>query len=144
MATINGIPVNFGFSGSLGSDKSQGITITNITGALLQTADQTKAADLERVKDGNGNEVVHAFSNIHDEASLEYIVAGTSLAGATANTVLQTPGTILSITACASMPSLIGTAWEVQPGSKISKSNTTAAKITLPIHSFAGITAAAS
>ena len=99
---------------------------------------------MEKVRDGNGNDVVHAWSNIHDEASIEYVVTGTNMAGSLTNTALQSPGAILVITACTSMPSLIGTTWEEKSGCKISGSNTTAKKITLPVHKMPGITAVAS
>ena len=142
--TINGIPVNFGFQGTIDSDHGQGITITGVAGTLLQTAEQTKVGECEKVRDGNGNDVLHAWSNIHDEASLEYIVAGSNLAASLTNSVLQAPGAILVITACTSVPTLVGTTWEVQSGCKISGSNTTAKKVTLPIHKLPNITAVAS
>lgn len=137
MATINGTAVNFGFTGT------NGIAITGLSGTLLQSAEHTKVSDLEKVRDGVGEVATHAHYNIHDEASLEYVVTGTGLAAAITNTVLQTPGTILVITACASMPSLVATTWEVQSGCKISGSNVNAKRITLPIHKYTGITAAA-
>src|ERR1035438_7587279 len=89
---INGIPINFGFQGAAGSDNGQGITITGVAGVLLQSAEHTKVGECEKVRDGNGNDVVHAWSNIHDEASIEYIVTGTNLAGSLTNTALQVPG----------------------------------------------------
>lgn len=143
--TINGTPVNFGFTGTQDTDGGQGITITGLVGTLLQSAEHTKVGECEKVRDGNGNDVVHAWSNIHDEASLEYIVAGSGLAAAITNTTaaLKTPGTIIVITVCASMPSLVATTWEVQSGAKVSGSNTGAKKVTLPIHKMPGITAAA-
>lgn len=141
--TINGIPINFGFQGTAGTDNGQGITITGVAGVLLQSAEHTKVGEVEKVRDGNGNDVVHAWSNIHDEASIEYIVTGTNLAGSITNTALQNPGAILIVTACISMPTLIGTTWEVQSGCKISGSNTAAKKITLPVHKLPGITAVA-
>lgn len=141
--TINGIPINFGFQGTAAADGSQGITITGLNGVLLQSADQAKQAEQEKARDGNGNSVVHAWSDIHDEATLEYIVTGSNLAATLTNTALQTPGTILVISTCTSMPSLVGTNWEVQAGAKISGSNTTAKKITIPVHKYPGITAAA-
>lgn len=140
--TINGTPVNFGFTGTMDPAGGQGIAITGLVGTLLQSAEQTKVGECEKVRDGNGNDVVHAWSNIHDEATLEYIVAGADMGGAITNTTtaLQTPGTILTITACLSMPSLIDTTWEVQSGAKVSGSNTTAKKVTLPLHKLPGIT----
>jgi hypothetical protein len=138
MATINGNPVNFGFTGT------NGIAITGLSGTMLQTAEHTKQADLEVARNGVGDEVTHGWYNIHDEATLEWIVTDTTnIAGAITNTALQTPGTILVITACASMPSLVATTWEVQSGCKISGSNVTAKRISLPLKKYAGITGAA-
>lgn len=128
----------------MATDNGQGMTIATVAGILLQGAEHTKVAEVEKVRDGNGNDVVHAWSNLHDEASIEYIVTGANLAGSITNTTLQTPGTILNISACISVPSLIASTWEVQSGAKISSSNTSAKKITLPVHKMPGITAVAS
>src|SRR5512139_3400615 len=113
MATINGMPVNFGFQGSKGADGSQGITITGITGVLLQNVDQSKVGELDRVRDGNGNDVVHSWSNIHDEATLEWVLSGSSLAETLTGVSLslKSPGNFVSISACTSMPALAGTTW---------------------------------
>ncbi len=138
MAVINGTAVNFGFTGS------GGITVTGLSGILLQSADHASHADLEEIRNAAGDVVVHAWHNFRDEAQLDYIVTGTGLANAVTNTVLQTPGTMLNITACASMPTLVGTHWEVQSGAKIAGSNVNSKKITMPIRQYAGITAAAS
>jgi len=145
-AVINGIPVNFGFTGAATADGTQGIAISGVTGTLLQSAEQTKVGECEKVRDGNGNDVVHAWSNIHDEASLEWVVTGSSLSAAIANTTgaLKNPGTILTISGCTSMPSLVGTCWEVQSGVKVSGSNTSFKKVTFPIHLLPGITGVAS
>lgn len=144
MPTINGVPVNFGFTGSLGADKSQGITITGVSGVLLQSADQTKVADREVARNGTGDKVTSGHYDIHDQGTLSYIVTGTDIATAIANTVLQTPGTLLVVSACASMPSLVATTWEVLSGAKLEKTNTGFAKVTIPIEKNPNITAAAS
>lgn len=138
MAAIKGTAVNFGFTGT------DGITITGCTGWMLQSAEQSKACDLEVVRNAAGEEVSHGFYNIHDEATLEYVIYGAGLAAAIANTTaaLQTPGTMLVVTACASMTTLEGT-WEVQAGCKVSGSNTTAKRLSVPVKKFANITAVA-
>lgn len=145
-AVINGTPVNFGFTGAPTADGTQGILIVGVTGTLLQSAEQSKVADKEAARDGNGNDVVHAWSNFHDEASLEWIVTGSSLAAAVTNSTgaLKTPGSLIGISSCASMPSLVGTTWEVQSGVKVQKSNTGFTKVTFPIHLLPGITGVAS
>jgi hypothetical protein len=146
MATNNGIPVNFGYTGTKTADGTQGISITGITDTLLQSAEQTKVAEVERVRDGNGNQVVHVWSDEHDEATLEWVVTGSGLAAAITNTgaALKSPGAFIAITTCASHPGLVGTCWEVQSGTKVSGSNTTAKKVTMPIHLLPGITGVAS
>lgn len=138
MATILGTAVNFGFTGT------NGITITGMSGTLLQSADLTNQADVEEVRDGDGDVVARAFYNQSFDASLEYVVTGTSIADSITNTALQTPGTIIVITACAGMPALIQTNWVVEPGVKASGTNTTVKRITLPLKRHAGVTAAAS
>lgn len=137
MATQYGIPINFGFATT-----TDGITITGISGYLLQSADHTKQADIFEVRDADGDMANRTFYNFNDEASLEVIITGTNLAAAITNTALQTPGTILVISACANMPSLVATNWQVEPGHKVSGSNIDAKKITVPLKKFAGITAA--
>ena len=143
MATINGTPINFGFSGAM-SGGAQGITITGITG-ILQSLETSKTSDVEKIKDGNGNEVVHAWSNQRTNLTLEAIIGASSLANALTGVsyALQNPGTILAISACASAPNIIGLSWEVQDA-KVSQSNTTAAKVSLTLGYCAGITAVAS
>jgi hypothetical protein len=141
---INGTPVNFGFTGGAGG--VGGITVTGLTGILLQNAEQSKAADVEVVRDGAGNEVSHAWYNAHDEATLEWVVSdATNIAGAiTSTTISKIPGSIIVVTACASMPDLVQTNWEVQSPVKASGSNTTAKRISMPLKRFSAITAPAS
>ena len=141
MATINGTPVNFGFTGS------NGIAITGQTGALIQNAEHSKQGEREKVRNGVGDTITHGHYDIHDQVSLEYIITDpTNIAGAITNTTaaLLTPGTIIVITACPSMPSLVATTWEVQSGAKISGSNTNAKRATIPLEKYTGITGAAS
>jgi hypothetical protein len=143
MATINGTPINFGFQGAM-SGGAQGINITGVTG-ILQSLETTKTSDVEKVKDGNGNEVVHAFSNAKTNLTLEAIISGASLAATLTGVsyALQNPGTILAVSACTSAPNIVGLSWEVQDA-KVSQSNTTAAKVSLSLSYCAGITAVAS
>lgn len=144
---LNGTAVNFGFG------SGAGITITGLTGMLLQNADHSTAADLESTRDGAGDEVTHGWYNEHDEATLEWVISGASITAAKAATVVSslTPGTIIAITACANMPGLVAdarfsnpTKWEVQPGVKISGSSTTSKRISVPIKRLKNIYAAAS
>lgn len=136
MASINGTPVNFGFTGT------NGITITGISGTLLQSATHTKTADCEVTRDGDGDEVAHAWHNQAEEAELVWVSTGTTIADAITNTgaSLVAPGAQFQITACASLPNLVATTWEAQSGPRVSKSNTTSASATVPIRKLAGIT----
>jgi|ERR1051326_5701603 hypothetical protein len=143
-AVINGVPVNFGFQGAADGNNGQGIAITGISGTLLQSVDHAKMASLEVARDGNANTVMRAHTDLHDEATLEWIVTGDTLAHTLTNTAIPAPGSIIVITACASRPGLVGTNWEVQSGGRIIGSNTTAAKISVPIHKYPAITGPAS
>lgn len=143
MATINGIPVNFGFTGAADANNNYGITTTNLSGVLTQNADVTDESELEVTRNGTGDRVVHGHYDLHKSFSLEYVVTGASLAGAKTNSTRPAPGSFINITACASMPELISAAWEVQRGGKTVKSNTGSAKITLPLMLSANITAVA-
>ena len=138
--TTLGAAVNFGFTGTDGIAES-----TTLTGKiLLQSADTELAADEEQVRDSTGTLAARTFYNPYAKASLEYIPTGATKSAAQTNTTLPAIGSILSITACASIPSLIKTNWIVMPGGKITHSNTGSAKISLPLESHAGITTAAS
>jgi hypothetical protein len=147
---LNGVAVNFGFSGAATADKSSGIAITELKGVLLQSAEQTKASDMDTARSGQGDEIAHGHYNFHDEATIEYIVAGTAIGdGVTSgtavfNSVPPLAGTFVTITACASQPDLVTSKWEVQPGAKVVGSNTNFKRMTVPIKRYANITAAAS
>lgn len=131
--------INFGFHST-----ALGITISGITGWLIQNGSHTKNADVYEVRDGDGDVVQRTFYNFNDDASLECIITdATNQAGAITNTTsaLQTPGTIISITACAAMPSLVATNWQVESGIEISGSITDAKKVVCKLKKHAGITA---
>ena len=139
MATINGTAVVFGFTGS------NGITIANISGTLLQSTDHSADADHEDTRNGLGDIVARGWYDTHRKATLEWVVTGTGLANAITNNVLGSlvPGTILVISACASDTDLVATTWEVMTA-RSSHSNTSSAKINVQLEKRAGITAAAS
>jgi hypothetical protein len=139
MAVVNGTPVNFGFTGS------NGIAITGLSGFLLQSVEQSKGADVESTRNGVGDIVARGWHDLHDEATLEVTVTSTTQALAATATTLSNlaAGTFIVISACASRPDLVAT-WEVQPGARIMGGNTNAAKISIPIHKRAGVTAIAS
>jgi len=140
MATINGIPVNFGFTGT------DGIQITGLTAnLLLQSADESAEADKDEVRAGQGDIVNRSWYDQHKKASLECVITAAGIAAAVTATTLASllPGTIIIISACASMPDLVATTWEVQSGAAIKGSNTNAKRVTIPLEIRAGITAAA-
>jgi hypothetical protein len=139
MATINGTAVNFGFTGT------GGIAITGLSGILLQSAEDSMEADKEDVRSAAGDIVNRNWYDQHAKSQLEWVVTGTGLANAITNTTLAglVPGTIVVISACASMPDLVGTTWEVMSGAREHGSNTTSKRITVPLEKRAGITAAA-
>jgi hypothetical protein len=140
MATILGKPVSFGFSGTDGIAET-----TYFTGKIiLQSADHEYTSDEEQVRNAAGNLATRSFYNPGDKASLEYIPTGSNLAGVTANVNAPAVGTIVNITACADMPTLIKTNWVVIPGAKVNGSNVGIKRITLPLEAHAGITVAAS
>lgn len=147
MATVavqNGMAVNIGFPTTAG-----GLTITtpSMTGnILLQSADTAGGASNYRVEDNVGNVVVSAWSDPHTKATLEIIIAAAGLAAAITATTLSAlqPGALITIGACANMPDLIGTNWEIMDSPKIAGTNKDAKKLTLSIEKRAGITAVAS
>ncbi len=133
-----GTAVNFAFTGA------DGIASAELTGKiLLQSAEHEPTSDEEQVRDAAGKLVTRSFYNPGDKATLEYIPKGATIAAAVTNTALPAVGTIMSVTACESMPSLVKTNWVVVPGGKVSGSNTTAKKITLSLEAHSGITAVA-
>lgn len=138
----NGIAVNFGF---VSTSNDYGITQTSLTGWLLQSADYETGADNESVRVLQGDIVSRNWYDIHTKGNLRLVIASaTGRASARTATTLAAfqPGTIISITACASHPDLVATNWEVQPGAKIAGDITKSAEITIPLEKRAGITAA--
>lgn len=140
MATLNGTPVNFGFTGT------NGITITGVSGTLLQSAEYSAEADKDEIRSGVGDIVERSWYDQHLKAELEWVITGTGIANSIVNTAIAglTPGTIIVITACASVPDLVATNWEVVGGARISGTNTNAKRFRVPLEKRAGITAAAS
>ena len=140
MATQLGKPVSFAFSGTDGIAET-----TYLTGKIiLQSADHENASDKEEIRSAAGVIVTESYYNPSDKANLEYIPTATTLAGVTANVALPSVPSILNITACADMPSLIKSNWVYKGGGKITGSNTGAKKITLPLEALSSITAVAS
>lgn len=137
-ATVNGTPVNFSFQ------SAAGITVTELTGVLLQNASYKKNSNRTLVKGGDGDRVTSIHNDRFNSATLKWVVSGTSLALAITNTTLQQPGNFVTITACASMPDLVSPTlkWEVITG-EVSGANDGVKEISLDIEYAAGIQAVA-
>lgn len=137
----NGTPVNFSFQSAAGISIASGAALSGI---LLQTAEHSRQADKETTLDGQGARAARGWHHFRSAATLEWVVAGTSLATALSNSSLAsiTPGAFFVIT-CTTLPDLTGS-WEVQEGPKISGSNTTSKRISVPLEYAAGVTQAAS
>lgn len=143
MPILDGTALNFGYIGTADANGNQGFTSTSLSGALLQSAKQTKTSEVEAARNSVGDTVTQGFYDIHDEATFEAIISGTSVANAITNTALLSPGSLVSITTCSSMPSMVGT-WICQPGFEISGPNTGYKKFTLPIRKYPNVNALAS
>jgi hypothetical protein len=136
----NGIAVNFGFTSTSGD---YGITATTLTGWLLQSADYETGADKEDIRSLQGDIVARNWYDLHQKANLRLFISAAGRAAAIAATTLAslTPGTIISITHCASHPDLVATNWEVVGSAKIAGDITKSAEVTLPMEKRSGITA---
>ncbi|HEV2350802.1 MAG TPA: hypothetical protein VG028_13255 [Terriglobia bacterium] len=138
-AAPNGTAVNFGFTGT-----ANGITISGISG-FLQSAEYSNEADHDDVRNNIGDIVARGWYDFHQKGTFEWVISGTGLADAITKTTIAslTPGTIITITACASLPDLVGTKWEVVAGVSIKGSNTNAKRISVPVEFRSGIQSAA-
>lgn len=149
MANVqNGLPVAFGFVGTLTIGSLTNVAATPVTTAgnfyIIQDIDHSNERELDNVRDGTGAVVQRTWFNPEQKATLTYVVSATSsLATALANQVIPDKGTFVSISACAPYPALIFTTWEVH-GAKIKKTNTKAAMVTLDLVYNPNISAATS
>jgi len=137
-AVINGTPVNFTFQ------SVTGITVTEIAGILLQSANYKKQTKRTLVMDGNGNRCTSAHTDPIVPVTLKWKVSGTGLANAITNTTLQAPGNFVTITACPSMPELVSAnKYEVLTG-ELSGTNEDVKEISMDIEQAPNITGPAS
>jgi hypothetical protein len=150
MSTPLGTAVNFAFTQS--ASGTQGVVftsgVTNMTGFILQNADTSAEADKEEARSIGGDVISRNWYDQHRKGTLEFVISGAtnSIAAALANTTLAkfTPGSIITITECLSMPELVtlnGGIWEVQPGASIKGSNTNAKRLSVPLETRPGIQA---
>ena len=132
--TTRGTPVNFGFATT-----TNGITITGISGFLLQSAASSSTADEAQVRDGIGAFTTRTFYNPGAKATLNATVTGSDTAAAITNTAKQSIGGLLVISACASSPDLVATNWVID-GCDIDQKNTDFAHLSFQLSKHAGIT----
>jgi hypothetical protein len=133
-----GAAVNFGFTGT------DGIAATALTGKiLLQGATYGKTSDEFQVLNSLGVLVTRNFFNPGFKATLDYVITGANAATAMTNTDVPDVGTIIDITACASLPGLDKTNWVVVSEPTVTSSNNGAARVSLSLESHASVTAAA-
>lgn len=141
-----GTAVNFAFTQSAGG--TQGIVITGLSGYILQNAEYSAEADKEEARSIGGDVISRNWYDQHRKGTLEFVISGAtnSIAAALANTTLNslTPGSIISITECQSMPELVtlnNGKWEVQAGASIKGSNTNNKRLSIPVETRPGIQA---
>jgi hypothetical protein len=135
-----GTPVNFGL---VSTTSDGGVTSTNLTGYLLQSASVQTGAEVESVRSLQGDTTAQNYYDLHHEATLRFVISASSKANAITATSLANfqPGSIISITACASNPDLVNSYWIVQPGASIPQEITKSAELNLPLKRYAAITA---
>lgn len=140
MPTLRGLAVNFAFG------SAEGITVgsPSLSGFLLQSANHGKEADLATVRNADGTVVTEIFHDERETAELRFVVtSSTSVSEARTRTTLASlsPGTIVSITACAARPDLVQTNWIVtEQGPRIEGDITSAAMVIIPLRRRTGIT----
>lgn len=145
MSSANGVAVNFGFTQS--GNGTEGI-VMGLTGYILQSAEYSAEADKDEVRSIAGDVVSRNWYDQHRKGTLEMVITGAtnSVAAALANTTLAnfTPGSIITITECLSLPELVtlnNGKWEVQNGASIKGSNTNSKRLSIPIETRPGIQA---
>ena len=144
VSKINGTAVNVGYAGT-----TNGIALTTITNAVvsavLQSHDLSKEATRSLVENEVGDRMTSIWTDPYAKASLKFIVKGTGLADAIAQTALIeaiNPGDFLICTACQQEPGMVATNWEVQSSPKITGTNKTAKEWTVELEKAPGITQA--
>lgn len=159
MSLINGTPVNFGFTDTNGIALGLGPAGATFAGLLLQSADESIDSEREDIRDGIGNIVIRSYYDFHGKATLEFVITGATIAASVTNTTLApfSPGQFLNVTASSTMKDLAGISggtaggshlgsggapgtmsgassiWEIVGGASIKKSNTGAARISIPL-----------
>lgn len=135
---LNGVAVYWGIPG---------FTIVESTfGTMLpQSFDHTKRDSKDSIKNTAGKTVTTIWPDPMDEITLEAFIKGTGLADAKAQVKLPPAGTLctVSFTSTDYVAVSTGLVWELQEGAKISGTNTSAIKISLPLIYNSSITTGA-
>jgi hypothetical protein len=137
-----GSPVNFGFKATSGDT---GVTATPFTGFLLQRSGLKTSGELERVRSLQGDVTSENYYGQESEFDLTFVISkSTGIADSIAATTLTgfTAGTILAITASASMPDAVYATWIVQYGAEITQETTKSAEYRIPLKKVPNVTAA--
>lgn len=118
-----------------------GVSSTGLTGygaLILTSTDQTSEADTETAMDPTGYVVTDATYNHRETATLETWVSGSS-GGAVvvASTSYPQPGDTVTITDTVNT-SISGSTW-IAGGATVRRSNTTMAKVSIPLRRYAKI-----
>lgn len=127
-----GVGVNFGVSATT-------LTGTGIGTFKLQSSDHSKKAKIDDIQDGDGRTVQRSVYDEMEEATFEYVVFGTGLADAKAQTTIPDIGIIVAVADSADA-AIAASNWLVVDVSK-KRSNTGSARVTLKLEKIPGITA---
>lgn len=139
MPTINGAAVSWAMPGFT-------LTPTTQVGTLIaQGIEHTKNDEPETIKNASGQTATRIWPDPSQDLMFEYFVSGSSLADAS-NTqcLIPDPGYIVTL-AFGTYPALGSSParCEVQSGTKLSLTNTSARKVSLPLKIWPLVTAAA-
>jgi hypothetical protein len=138
---INGVGVNIGYAGTPG-----GITLNDAgisPKMILQSADDSGEAENYEIMDEAGNLTISAWLNPQRKSTLELVITGAGGGDAITQTQLCeniSPGDMLVISACAALPGLVKTNWEVLTGPKVAGTNKDAKKFTCNVRYSPGVT----
>ena len=137
--TANNVPLHnfYGVAISWGL----GVTAMTITGAgmLVQSNDDELTYDTAQIRDQRGTTVAKIFYDPHDSATVEYVATTSgSYDSGTSSISYPTQGTMITIGADSSDP-VSGSNWLVDSVT-IRKANTDAAKVSLKVSRYGGIT----
>lgn len=138
--TINGVACRWGLPSDLAITES-------VVGTMqLQGFEIGNNAEMDRVRDHDGDTVTTGYFDPSQDCQFEYVVKGATITAAKAAAKIPSVGAIVTITVTAGEigETLNSTKWEVQASPKLVFSNTGFARVTLPLRRHPEITAVAS